>query len=358
MFVQGMTPLLPSLSAAEPSTEKTLGSIDVAIPCYNYGRFLREAAASVLSQDVPNLRLLIIDNASTDGSQDIAREIAAADSRVTLFLNEHNRGWHDSFNRAFDWASADYAVVLGADDVLAAGSLALGIGFLDEHPNVAFLYGVEGRLTDGLIDPGRCDSLTTRWKITKGYDFIRRTCRDSFCDVGAPAVILRTSALKRAGHFRPELRTCDFELYLRLAMEGDIASTNRLLGVRRIHGAEISALYNERIVLDLRDHETAFASFFAHEGAACPGAEDLAATSRRKMGDYAYWYGMWQLLHRRPDAREAFDFAAERRALPAWAPPLTFLLKRRWLRSSWRAARRKLHEPTPLGDSFAVPKYL
>lgn len=335
-----------------------MGSIDIAIPCYNYGRFLREAAASVLSQQVPNLRLLIIDNASTDGSQDIAREIAAADSRVSLILNEHNRGWHDSFNRAFDWASADYAVVLGADDVLAADALALGIGFLDKHPKVSFLYGVEGRLADGLVDPGRCDALTTRWHVATGDEFIRRTCRDSFCDVGAPAVILRTSALKRAGYFRPDLRTCDFELYLRLAMEGDVASTNRVTGVRRIHGDEISAPYNERRVLDLRDHEIAFTSFFANEGSAYSDAEDLEAMARRKTGDYAYWYGMWQLLHRRPDAREAFDFAAARRPHPNWVPPLGFLVKKRWLRSAWRAARRKLHEPKPLDASFSVPKYL
>ena len=159
-------------------------SIDVGIPCYNYGRFLREAAMSVLSQDVPNLRLLIIDNASTDDSQQVAKEIAAEDSRVTLFLNEHNRGYVDSVNRTFDWARADYFVLFDADDVLVPGSLALGSAFLDQNPDVAFLYGVEGRMADGLVDPARADAATTRWNIVTGQDFIRRTCRESFCDIG------------------------------------------------------------------------------------------------------------------------------------------------------------------------------
>jgi glycosyltransferase involved in cell wall biosynthesis len=333
-------------------------SIDVAIPSYQYGSFLRECAMSVLTQQVLNLRLLIIDNASTDGSPEIAKEIAAADSRVTLFVNDHNRGLHDSCNRAIDWATADYFVLLDADDVLAAGALALGTTFLDEHPDVALLYGVEGRLINGLLDPGRYDAATTRWNIVKGADFIRRTCWDSFCDIGTPAVIRRTAAQKKAGHFRQSLiRTCDFEMYLRLAMVGDVASTNRVLAIRRIHPAQLSTPYIERRILDFKEHEVAFASFFAHEGTALPEANDLEAMSRRKLGDYVYWYGMWQLIHGRPDAREAFDFAADRRLVPKWMPPPAFLFKKRWLRSVWRAGRRATHEPTTLSPSFYVPKY-
>jgi glycosyltransferase involved in cell wall biosynthesis len=338
--------------------ERPTTSIDVFIPSYQYGRFLRDSAMSVLTQQVPNLRLLIIDNASTDGSQEIAKEIAAADSRVTLFLNDHNRGFHDSFNRAVDWASADYLVLICADDVLAAGALARGAAFLDEHPEVAFLYGVEGRLNDGLLDPGRCDAATTRWNIVKGTDFIRRTCWDSFCDIGEPAVMRRTAAQKKAGHFRQSLRTCDFEMYLRLAMVGDVARTNRVLGIRRMHESRMSTPYVERRVEDFKDHEAAFVSFFAHEGSALPDAKDLQAMSRRKIGDYAYWYAMWQLIHCRADAREAFNFAAERRPTQRWTPPLTFLFKKRWLRSLWRAGRRVIHKPTPLSPSFSVPKYL
>ncbi|WP_284232562.1 glycosyltransferase [Mycobacterium antarcticum] len=335
--------------------------VDVFIPSYQYGAYLAECARSVLSQHIPNLRLLIIDNASTDGSQEIVREIAATDDRVTIILNEENQGWHHSFNRAIDWASSDYFTILGADDVLPAGALALETQFLDQHPNVAFVYGVEARLADGLIDAGRCDAATTRWKIVKGDDFIHRTCFDSYCDVGSAAWLIRTSALKKAGaagHYRSSLRCADFEMYLRLAMVGDVANTNRVVGIRRIHDAEMSAPYSKFRVLDFKDHEAAFDSFFAHEGSRLPDAKRLQTLSRRKMGDYAYWYGMWQLIHRRADARDAFEFAAERRRYAAWAPPLRFLMKKRWLRSTWRAWRRVVHEPTPLDSSLQVPSYL
>ncbi len=323
-------------------------SVDVIITNYQYARFLKQSAASVLGQQVPDLRLLIIDNASTDGSQGVAREIAAADPRVSLILNEENQGYHHSFNRAIDWASADYMVILDADDLLSEGALAAGTAFLDKHPGASMLYGVEGRLADGYLDPGRGSPLLPRWIVTSGADYIRQTCADSFCDIGAPAVIRRTSAQKAAGHFRKSLeRTCDFEMYLRFALQGDIARTTEVLGIRRMHPAQLSTQYLSSPAADLKEHELAFASFFEHEGAAVPRARELEALSRKKIGEYAYWCAVWQTVFRRPGARETFAMAVTNRG-GSVAPPLSFLFKRRWLRSLWRIVLRKIFKPVPL----------
>ena len=331
-------------------------SIDVGIPCYNYGRFLRDAVMSVLNQDVPNLRLLIVDNASTDDSPEIARQIAAEDSRVTLCLKERNSGYVDSVNRVFDWASSDYLVLFDADDVMTPGALALASGFLDEHPDVAFLYGVEGRMVDEFVDPSRRDPSTTRWNVVSGRDFIRRTCRESFCDIGYAAVMRRTSAQKKAGYFRPGMLTSDFEMYLRLASVGNVASTNRVLGIRRMHPDQLSGAHIKDRVADFVDHEAAFGSFFANEGRVLDDAADLQALSRRKMGDYAYWYAMAQLVRGRSGS-DAFEFAAQRRSAPGWVPPLGFLCKKRWLRSLWRAGRRITQTATPLECVLPSPDY-
>ena len=50
-------------------------SVDIVVPCYQHGRFLRDCVESVLSQDV-ELRVIIIDNASTDDSVSIAQDLA------------------------------------------------------------------------------------------------------------------------------------------------------------------------------------------------------------------------------------------------------------------------------------------
>lgn len=336
-----------------------VGSIDIAIPSYQYGAYLRDAAMSVLSQPFSNLRLLIIDNASTDESQDIARELAASDDRVTLFLNEANRGLFDSYNRAIDWATADYFKLLDADDLLAMGSLELSVKFLDENPDVAFLYGVEGRLANGRLDAGRCDARTTKWEVIAGQEYIRQTCRDSFCDIGAPALIIRTSALKKAGHYRQELpRTTDFELYLRLAMHGKVARTNRVLGVRRIHREQLSHSQQEDRILDFIEHEKAFDLFFDREGGDLADAEELRALAHRRIGDYAYWYGMARLFRRSGDGRRVLGFAAKYRHAPPLMPPLGFLVRKRWIRSLYRRMKSAVHGNPVMPDSYTIPVYL
>ncbi len=61
-------------------------AIDVVIPNFNYGRYLAACADSVLQQSGVDVRLLIIDNASTDNSREVANELAAGDARVELLL--------------------------------------------------------------------------------------------------------------------------------------------------------------------------------------------------------------------------------------------------------------------------------
>ena len=78
-----------------------MASIDVVIPCYNYARFLPECVGSVLSQDVGCLRVIIIDNASTDNSVSMAKQLAAMDPRVQVICHENNLGPRASFNDAF-----------------------------------------------------------------------------------------------------------------------------------------------------------------------------------------------------------------------------------------------------------------
>ena len=74
-------------------------SVDIVIPNYNYGRYLRECRSKACSaQDVEQLRVLIIDNASTDNSAEIAREFARTDPRVQVRVHDRNLGLHASFN--------------------------------------------------------------------------------------------------------------------------------------------------------------------------------------------------------------------------------------------------------------------
>jgi len=126
-----------------------MSRIDVLITNYQYGRYLKECVDSVLSQNVDNLSILIIDNASTDNSQEVSRRLAANDARISLQLNKENLGRHASLNRGIEWTTGDYFMVLCSDDLLAPGCLRRAISVLDHNEDVAFVYGAEVLWRDG-----------------------------------------------------------------------------------------------------------------------------------------------------------------------------------------------------------------
>src|SRR5437660_6584650 len=66
--------------------------VTVVVPCYNYGRYLPQCLASALDQPGVDVDVVLVDDASTDGSGDVAEELAAADSRITLVRHAVNAG--------------------------------------------------------------------------------------------------------------------------------------------------------------------------------------------------------------------------------------------------------------------------
>jgi hypothetical protein len=100
-------------------------SVDIVIPCYNHGSFLPDSVGSVLSKKIDDLRILIVDNASTDGSADVARQLASGDARIELLSRNTNQGPHASFNAGIDWArgtiSSFYARMTSSHPVVSQG---------------------------------------------------------------------------------------------------------------------------------------------------------------------------------------------------------------------------------------------
>src|SRR5215510_77682 len=93
--------------------------VSICLPVYNGEMYLREAIEGVLTQTFEDFELIISDNASTDGTQEICLQAAALDPRVQYLRGEVNRGLAWNFNRAFELASGRYLVWLAHDDVMA-----------------------------------------------------------------------------------------------------------------------------------------------------------------------------------------------------------------------------------------------
>lgn len=303
--------------------------MDIGIPCYNYGRFLRDCANTVLSQSFSDLRVLIVDNASTDDSLDIARQIACEDSRVEVLAHRENRGPHASYNACVEWAASDYFLLLDADDLLAPGAVERAVGIMDRHSNLAFTYGTELRLEFGggtiprLLDADK----PAEWDIRSGRDFIQAQVDAAICTVGASTVIRRTSAQKAAGGYRPALKFADdWELWMRLASFGGVAVTPAVQAIRRLHPHTHSTAYDKNPVDDFVEREAAFRSFFATEGKDMPDRDALMRQLRHNLAALTYWSGLSHIARGyRREGASLLKFCLQRRPSALLLPPLSHL---------------------------------
>lgn len=303
-----------------------VSSIDVAIPNYNYGRYLRECVGSVQRQNVENLRILIIDNASTDNSVEIAQELAAADPRIEIEARKVNKGLHASYNEGIDWARANSMIILHADDMSAPGALKRAMECLDRNPNVAMTCGNTVNFGAEIV-PG---ASAQDWKIEAGDDFIARRCATAHNTVACCSVIVRTSAQKAAGHYDDRLPYApDFEMWLRLARTGDIAGTNAIQGFVRAHEDNASAYSRDRLAPELEELERAFQFFFEKEQSKGTDVSELQAEARKAIAERAYWASLAHICRGSyKGGVELARMAIARRSRMLFVPPVGYMFKR------------------------------
>src|SRR3954465_13780905 len=166
--------------------------VSVVIPLFNYGHFLKECVNSILAQEGVELDVLIVDDASTDDSLDVAYSIAERDHRVRVRANRHNMGMVPTINEALWEVDGEYIAKFDADDILAPGALARATALLDAHPSVGFAYGYPGVFNGGTPPPAR--TKVRSWSVWSGSDWLAIRCRKGGNVIMQPEVVMRASS--------------------------------------------------------------------------------------------------------------------------------------------------------------------
>jgi CDP-glycerol glycerophosphotransferase len=110
---------VPQRSAPGPSDAPTVPDVSVVVICFNDRANLPRAVRSVLDQSLRHLEVLVVDDASTDGSADVADRLAAQDPRVSVIrLPENSGGCSRPRNVGMEQARAPYVMFLDSDDYL------------------------------------------------------------------------------------------------------------------------------------------------------------------------------------------------------------------------------------------------
>ncbi|MCC2033015.1 glycosyltransferase [Microbacterium allomyrinae] len=237
----------------------------VVVPCYNYGRYLRACADSILSQEGVAVEMLIMDDASTDDSAAIAAEIAAADPRVRVVSHPVNRGHIQTYNEALPTATSDYVVLLSADDLLAPGALDRATRIMAADRRIGLVYGHPQEFSTAPVTRTVRFASRTAWR---GSRWIDHQFDRGLSIIHSPEAVVRTSVHRQAGWYRPELpHSGDLELWLRIAAVADVARVNGPdQAYRRVHDESMMRTRFSGALRDLVERRRAYESFL--DGAA------------------------------------------------------------------------------------------
>lgn len=115
-------------------------AVDVALPVYNGERFLARTLKALLDQTHENLKIHVLDNASTDSTRDIVLKVAANDERVVYHRNDRNLGAIENFNRALAFTQAPFVMWASDHDSWAPNYIETCLTVMREDPTVALCY--------------------------------------------------------------------------------------------------------------------------------------------------------------------------------------------------------------------------
>lgn len=113
--------------------------VSLIITTYNRARLLPRAVNSVLNQTYGDFEIIIVDDCSTDSTQDVIQSFA--DPRIRWFTHEVNRGLSATRNTGIANARGEYIAFLDDDDECTPNRLADQVSILESNPEIGMVYG-------------------------------------------------------------------------------------------------------------------------------------------------------------------------------------------------------------------------
>jgi len=219
--------------------------VSVIIPAYNAERYLGEALDSVMAQTWRDIEVVVVDDGSTDGTQEIVRGYGPP----VRLLEQANAGPAAARNRGVREAEGELVAFLDSDDLWLPEKLALQVPLFDAEGRVALVYCKAERMTgDGTPIPTPAHPRPT------GDVFLALLGRNHCPTSG---VVVRRDVFLRFGGFPEDMVWAeDWHLWLRLAREYEFDAVQQVLVRHRVHGSALTARLEEayqgaRHVLDV-----------------------------------------------------------------------------------------------------------
>jgi glycosyltransferase involved in cell wall biosynthesis len=217
--------------------------IDVVIPVFNGAATVRSAIESIQRQTLQDIRIIVLDDGSTDETRRIVGEIAAGDARVQL-IAQPNRGIVAARNAGLARCEAAFVAWLDADDLALPDRLETQLAYLETHADCVAVSGAvrhvdaDGRFLGNISRLRPPDAADPAWAPAIEPYLVQ------------PFLMARRTAMEEVGGYRHVLYAEDSDLFWRLQERGRLHNLDAVLGDYRLHPGSVSArsLSNGRIM--------------------------------------------------------------------------------------------------------------
>jgi len=255
----------------------TLPTITIVTPSYNQAAYLEATIQSVLQQNYPALRYIIMDGGSIDGSVDIIKRYA---DKLTYWVSEKDGGQSDAINKGFgkDLATLtsnpndEIMTWLNSDDVLLPNALKRVGQIFEKYPQIHWLTGQLANMDAsgehlklGRLKTGHGRNLIQRgWYHGRGLGFIRQE-----------GTFWRRTLWNDVGGINPDLHyAMDFDLWRRFAAHMPLVTVDQHLAVFRTQPQQKTS---------------AIEKYYAEAGVTLPNSIRLIALPLRAIFTFATW---------------------------------------------------------------------
>jgi len=201
------------------------------MPAYNSEAWLEQSVRSILEQSFEDLELIISDNASEDGTEQLCRKLAAQDPRIRYLKQPRNIGVANNYNAVLLEASGVYFKWASSNDLCDPGLIAQCVTVLDADPNCVLCHsrtrlilGESGRMEDYQED----SNLRQKRPVERFTAFLNGLQLNNVMNG-----VMRTAAIRRTGLYRNYL-SGDIIMIGELALLGEFVQLPDFLFYRRI----------------------------------------------------------------------------------------------------------------------------
>lgn len=270
--------------------------VSVITPVYNGEQYLHECIDSVLAQTYRNWEYVIVNNASTDRTLDIAREYSARDDRIRIHDNGAFVRAVENHNIAFRQISpaSTYCKPLSADDLLMPECLARMVALFERHPRVGIVgaYGLYSDPNKGVY----CRGVPYDTEVIPGHQLARGYLMGTGPVVfGAPTFMMfRSDVVRaRAAFYNESNIHADSEACLAVMEHHDFGFVQQILTFTRVRDESLTSL-SESLGTHLPYELYALKTY----GPKFLSAEEQQHKLRSRLADY-YTFLAWQATKRR-----------------------------------------------------------